>query len=51
MGKTLGANAFAEVSDGGRVAEKVLEAHELSLEHLRNGVERRDAGIQKRELE
>jgi hypothetical protein len=35
MGKTLRADALAEMGDGVRIAEKVLKAHELSLEHLR----------------
>ena len=31
VGKAAGTNAFAQVRDGGRVAEEVLESHELSL--------------------
>jgi hypothetical protein len=31
--ETLGADGFAEVGDGGRVAEEVLEAHGFSLGH------------------
>jgi hypothetical protein len=31
VGKTAGTNAFAQVRDGGRVAEEVLESHGLSL--------------------
>ena len=33
MGKSLGANRLAEMGDGWRVAEKILEAHGLSLWH------------------
>ena len=33
--KTLGGYTLAEAGDGGRVAEKLLEAHTLSLVHLR----------------
>jgi hypothetical protein len=35
VGKALCADALAEMCNGLRVAEKVLEAHGLSLEHLR----------------
>jgi hypothetical protein len=34
MGEAPGADAFAEMGDGLRVAEKVLEGHGLSLVHL-----------------
>jgi len=35
VGKSPGADALAKMGDGGRVAEKILKAHGLSLEHLR----------------
>jgi hypothetical protein len=34
VGKSPGADRLAEMGDGLRVAEKVLEAHGSSLEHL-----------------
>jgi hypothetical protein len=34
VGKAPGADALAEMGDGGRVAEKVLEAHGSSLVHF-----------------
>ena len=41
VGKALRADALAEMGDGLRVAEKVLEAHGLSLVHLSARLERR----------
>ena len=40
MGKALGADALAEMGNGLRVAEEVLKAHVLSVEHLRRAVEK-----------
>jgi hypothetical protein len=37
VGKTPGANALAEMGDGLRVAEELLKAHGLSLEHRAGG--------------
>jgi len=33
MGKTLGADGFAEMGDGLGVAEEITEGHELSVEN------------------
>ena len=33
VGKALGADGFAEVGDGGGVAEEILEAHGMRIEH------------------
>jgi hypothetical protein len=35
MGKALRADALAQMTDGLRVAEELLKAHDLSLEHRR----------------
>lgn len=37
VGKTPGADTFAQMGDGLRVAEKILEAHGLSVMHFRPG--------------
>jgi hypothetical protein len=45
MREPAGADAFAEVRDGLRIAEKILKAHVSSLEHPRPAVENQTPGV------